>query len=509
MTALIVFICLAMLGVIVLQISRVRELSAAMRGVEEADRKATNRNGMGLLLFMVAFLVACVVSAVYYKDSMLGYGPWSASSAHGGSIDSMINLTLFFTGIVFILTHIALFYFAYKYRETVHRKADFISHDNKLEVIWTLIPAIVMTFLVVGGLDAWNEVMADVPEGTPIDRYIEIEATGYQFAWDIRYPGEDRLLGTRNFRLISGTNPLGMDWEDVKNHDDFMPSEIVLPIGVPVRVRITAKDVLHNFYLPHFRVKMDAVPGMPTFFVFKPTVTTDSMRQRLREYPEYQVPSDPQDPESPPRWKNFEYELACAELCGNGHYSMRRLVRIVTMDEYQDWLSNQQSSYLSTVRNTDADPYNGQPVQAELNIQRRELYANFTGAVSGIDSADRVIRLPNVNFETGSASLTPISSFELDNVVELLQQYPEARVEIAGHTDNQGSAELNRDLSNRRAERVQRYLIDNGITRAQIPLVVGYGDTRPVGDNSTEEGRAENRRIEFVVQPSRSQARIL
>ena len=509
MTALIVFICLAMLAVIVVQISRVRELSAAMRGEEEALAKATDRNGWGMYAFMVVFLVATVVSAFWYKDYMLGYGPWGSASAHGGAIDSMVNLTLGFTGVVFIATHIALFYFAYRYRETVHKKADFISHDNTLEIIWTAIPAVVMTFLVVGGLDAWNEVMADVPEGTPIDKYIEIEATGYQFAWDIRYPGEDRLIGTKNYRLISGTNPLGQDWEDVKNHDDFMPTEIVLPVGVPVRVRITSKDVLHNFYLPHFRVKMDAVPGMPTYFVFNPQVTTDSMRRRLREYPEYLLPSDPEDPESEPRWKTFEYELACAELCGRGHFSMRRLVRIVSMEEYEDWLGQQTPLYLQSIRNTDEDPYKGQPVRVELNMQRRELVSNMRSAMVGVDSTDRIVQLKNVSYETGSSALTAVSSFELDNVVEILQQNPSVTVAVVGHTDSVGDPASNQVLSQSRAQRVADYLIERGVPATRLSEVTGYGDTRPIGDNASEEGRAENRRTELIVQPTETTVSVM
>ena len=106
--------------------------------------------------------------------------------------------------------------------------------------------------------------------------YIEVEATGQQFAWIMRYPGADNKLGTKNFRLIGATNELGMDWEDPKSHDDVISSaagEIVkLPLGKEVRVRITSKDVLHNFDLPHFRVKMDAVPGLPTYFKFTPVI---------------------------------------------------------------------------------------------------------------------------------------------------------------------------------------------------------------------------------------------
>lgn len=136
-----------------------------------------------------------------------------------------------------------------------------------------------MTFLVVGGLDAWNEVMADVSDD---DKYLEIEATGFQFGWNLRYPGADGLIGEKNYKIISSENPLGQNWKDEKNLDDFLATELVLPVGQKVRVRITAQDVLHNFYLPHFRVKMDAIPGMPTYFVFTPSKTTEEYRQELK-----------------------------------------------------------------------------------------------------------------------------------------------------------------------------------------------------------------------------------
>ncbi len=502
MTAFIVLICFAMLGIIVFQISKVRELSAAIHGEAEASRKSTNRHGWALMAFMVVFLVATVASAIYYKDDMIGYGPWASASAHGGLIDSLINQTLVVTGIVFIATHIALFYFAYKYRETVSRKASYISHDNRLEIIWTAIPTVVMTYLVIGGLDVWGTVMADVPASAMAGQdFTEIEATGYQFAWDIRYPGEDGLLGTKNFRKISGTNPVGQDWEDTKNHDDFMPSEVVLPVGVPVRVRITSKDVLHDFYMPHFTVKMDAVPGMPTYFVFTPMITTDSMRSRLRQEKAWQVPSDPADSASAPRWKEFNFELACAELCGTGHFSMKKVVRIVSQAEFDDWARGQEPLYLASIRNTDDDPYKGKPVAAELRLQKRELVANLTNAISAIDSADRVVRLRNVSFESGSASLQAISSYELDNVVEVLKQNSGLIFQIAGHTDDVGDPAGNRSLSQARAQVVADYLRSKGVSPSSIRSVQGFGDSRPVGDNATEEGRADNRRTEFIVVP--------
>lgn len=364
----IILITLVLLGVIVVQIGKLIELSAAIRGEDEARLEANNTTGILLVVFGAIFLFASVYSAWFYKDWMLGYGiGLESASKNGGLLDQAFNITLIFTGIVFILTQAALFFYSWKYRETRTSKAAFIPHDNKLEVIWTVIPAVVMTFLVVNGLNSWNTVMADVLEDdvpvqmpTNDNEYIEFEANGYQWAWQLRYPGADGLLGETYYRDIDpANNPFGQNWEDPKSMDDFYPSDIVLPVNKKVRVRITARDVLHNFFLPHFRLKMDAVPGMPTYFVFTPTITTEQYRMKLKDNPNYQLPSDPKDPESKPRWEVFDFELACAELCGRGHYSMKKIVKIVTESEYKAWLKEQKPYYETNVKGKDFDPFLG------------------------------------------------------------------------------------------------------------------------------------------------------
>lgn len=355
MTFLLILISLILIAIVAIQIGKVSDLASKIRGEEEVQEMNNNRQAVYSLIFLIVFLVGIVYSGIHYQNYFLGFGPHFSASSHGVELDSMFKVTLFFTGIVFVITHILLFYFSYRYRGARKRKASFVAHDTKLEVIWTAIPAVVMAFLVIKGLDAWNDVMADV---SPEEEYMEIEATGYQFAWLLRYPGKDGLIGEKNFRLISSSNPLGQDWNDVKNHDDMHVDELVLPVGKKVRVRITSRDVLHNFYLPHFRVKMDAVPGMPTYFVFTPTTTTAEYRQQLKEFDEYNVPSDPEDPASPMLWETFNFELACAELCGKGHYSMRKLVRIVSQEEYDTWLASQKSFYESTIKGTSDDPFN-------------------------------------------------------------------------------------------------------------------------------------------------------
>ncbi|MCG8332105.1 MAG: OmpA family protein [Chitinophagales bacterium] len=503
MTALLAILCIALITVIVVQIGRVTELASKIRGEEEVQAKTNRAQANYSLLFLIVFLLATIISAGYYKDSMLWYGPHEAASEHGGLLDYMFNITLFFTGVVFVITQIALFYFAYKYQGKKGGKAEFISHNNKLEVIWTAIPAVVMTFLVIGGLDAWNEVMADV---SPDEEVIEIEATGYQFAWHLRYPGADGKLGARDYRLTTSTNPLGQDWKDEKNIDDFHPSEIVLPVGQKVRVRILARDVLHNFYLPHFRVKMDAVPGMPTHFVFTPKLTTEEYRQNLGvlgsdglpKYPEWHEPVDPADPDSPKRYEDFNYELACAELCGTGHYAMRRIVRIVSEEEYKQWLSEQQSYYMSSIRNTEDDPWTDKLFDVEIQQRTQEFNDKLEQALSSANEADKVIELEHVSFKTNSAELTALSRYQLDNLVAAMNNNAGLSIDIMGHTDNTGEPEYNLELSEQRAQSVYSYVTGKGIDASRL-TATGYGETRPVATNDTEEGREQNRRVEFKI----------
>ena len=305
MTALFIFLSVVLIAIVLLQIGKATELIRQIKGDDAAEAENSRWNGWLSLGFGVVFLIGCIWSAYDMRHVMLGYGLESASE-HGGELISLFNVTLFFTGIVFVLTHIALFWFSYRYRWQKGGKVNYFPHDNKLEIWWTAIPAVVMTFLVIRGLDAWNRIMGDVRDG---EDYIEVEATAQQFNWILRYPGPDGKIGTRDYRLTTGKNPLGQDWADAKNYDDLQPDKLVLPVGKKVRVRIIAKDVLHNFYLPHFYVKMDAIPGLPTYFVFTPSKTTAQYRDELRLNPAFQTPFDPAEPNGPRRWEKFDYEL--------------------------------------------------------------------------------------------------------------------------------------------------------------------------------------------------------
>jgi cytochrome c oxidase subunit 2 len=503
MTYFVAFAIIFLLAVVVIQIGKLSELAGRIRGEESVERSSNNTQGKALVAFMVVFLLGTVISAYYYKNDMLGYGPLTSASAHGFELDHIFNVTLFFTGIVFVITHILLFWYSYKYRKTnSDRKALFFAHDTKLEMIWTVIPAVVMTYLVANGLIAWNSIF---PTLTSEDKYLEIEATGYQFAWDIRYPGADGKLGNKDFRLIDpATNSLGIDWRDEASVDDIVlggTDKILLPKDSLIKVRITAKDVLHNFYLPHFRVKMDAVPGLPTSFIFTPVKTTKEFREQLSQFPEWQVPADPAEPNGPKKWEKFEYELACAELCGKGHYSMRRIVEVVEREEFDTWLAGQKAFYSTNIRGTSADPWDGKKLfPGEIKARASELksdIANFLADTTG--SANRNIQLKHVFYNTSSADLNSnLSKYELDHLVELMSKYPSMRVELAGHTDNVGDSASNLALSNSRANNVLQYLIGKGVTPGRMSAK-GYGQDQPIETNETPEGRQKNRRTELRI----------
>jgi len=207
-----------------------------------------------------------------------------------------------------------LFWFTFKYRYNKNRRAEFISDNHVLEIIWTIIPAIVLALLIFRGLRTWNDITAPASANAEV-----IEVIGQQFAWSVRYPGvKNNTLGKHNFKLIDASNEFGLDLTDKNSFDDFKAPELHLPKGKEILLKIRAKDVLHSVFLPHFRVKMDAVPGMMTQFKFEATKSTEDMRAETGN-------------------PNFNYELACTEICGQGHFSMRLLVVVDELADYEKW----------------------------------------------------------------------------------------------------------------------------------------------------------------------------
>lgn len=299
---------------IIWMVYRIQTLVSVVKG---SDKKvASGSNKVNAMMF-VLFLVGSGVLMFWYSIKEFdNYNPPLASE-HGAVTDQLFWITMAVTGVIFIITHVLLFWFPYKYQYKEDRKAAFYPDNNKLEVIWTVVPAIVLALLVIGGWKAWSDITKPAPENAHV-----VELLGYQFAWEVRYPGMDNVLGANDYRLTNASNVSGVDFSDKNSHDDFNSPVVVIPKGEPVLFKIRARDVLHSVFAPHMRLKMDAVPGMPTKFWFVATKTTEEMRAELN------------DPE-------FEYEIACTEVCGKGHFSMRRVINVVEPAEYRKWLAEQ------------------------------------------------------------------------------------------------------------------------------------------------------------------------
>lgn len=286
--------------------------------------KGINWNTVNAVLFALFLIVG--LYGVYWEYTVHGNMILpEAASEHGKKIDQMFNITLILTTIVFIITHILLFAFAYFYKYTNKRKAYFYPHNNTIERIWTIVPALVLTILVLMGFLTWRSIFYKIED--PNNKPISIEVTSSQFAWAIRYAGADGVVGVKNYKLINSTNALGIDFKDKNTLDDQSADEMVIPVNRPVRLILNSKDVIHSFYMPHFRVQLNTVPGMTLYFEFTPTVTTEEMKAKT---------NDP----------TFKYLFMCNKICGEGHYKMQKEVRVVSMAEYEAWVK-EQPTYLT------------------------------------------------------------------------------------------------------------------------------------------------------------------
>lgn len=319
-----IIIALILGFVIVFQIAKASEYVSILKG-EEKTRKENNRINAFLLL---VFLIVGLIGVWYCNETLKGKILGEAASNHGERIDNMLWITLWITGIVFVITQVALFWFAFKYQESDTRKAYYYPHNNKLELIWTVIPAITLTILVGFGLYYWFQITGEAPKDAMV-----VEVTGKQFSWEFRYPGKDGELGKKYFKKIddANNNPLGQIWEDPANHDDiYTTGEMHLVVNKPVKLIIGAKDVIHDVGLAHFRMKMDAVPGIPTTMWFTPKFTTRQMREKYGP--------------------DFNYEISCDQMCGKGHFGMRGTIIVESQAEFNIWLKGKKPQYLSAMQ---------------------------------------------------------------------------------------------------------------------------------------------------------------
>ena len=374
MTELLILVAGVVAVIAIAQVVRIFELSNKLKGIRESDvtDKDNDTQGKLLLTFGVLFMASFFVMTAKWNHLLL---PVSASE-HGVDIDFLMDISMGLIIIVFLITQPILFYLSYKYRGRKDRKATFISHNDKAEIIWTAVPAIVLTVLIVYGLQTWSKIMdrSDIGDAVVIELYAK------QFDWTARYAGADNQLGAANVRFIGGLNSLGVisesaykkqvsdldqniekakvkiaseanaikrlkgeerlaKLEALKNRfatvidqtapdrlraaeDDIVVKELHLPVNKTVHLKFRSQDIIHSAYLPHFRVQMNWVPGMNTDFVFKPTITTEEMKVETGN-------------------EAFEYVLLCNKICGAAHYNMQLKVIVESEEDYNKWLAEQ------------------------------------------------------------------------------------------------------------------------------------------------------------------------
>lgn len=312
-------IIVAVLGVIVLvQLLKVTELAKVLKNEKPWETTdSENRFHSGLFfLFMLVFFGFTIWLITSYGDKLL---PVSASE-HGVATDALLDLNHFVIIVVFFIVNFILALFAFSYYKKEGRKATFFTHSNKLELLWTTVPALFLAVIIIYGLNTWNTITAE-----PAEDAVLIELYSKQFDWTARYPGNDGKLGDYHYTLIDGTNPLGINKTDAGSQDDIIvKGEFHIPVNKEISFVFRSQDVIHSAYMPHFRAQMNTVPGMTTQFHFKPTITTAQMRSNLNN-------------------QEFNYVLLCNKICGSAHYNMQMNIVVDTEEDYNKWLKEQKT----------------------------------------------------------------------------------------------------------------------------------------------------------------------
>ncbi len=317
----------------------------------QRQQASGNFNSWLFLMFFIGGLIAIYLFYRSIGSDLLG----EPSTEHGYWLDSSAKLTFVLILIVFFATQAALALFMILYRYDEHRRAFFYPMNLKLEIVWTVIPLIVFMGLFLNSYVTWTKIMA-----IPPDDPVLVEVTGMQFNWIARYPGADRKFGRVNIRYINQQNVVGLDLSDPASLDDFVTGEIRIPVNRNIIFKIRSLDVVHSVNIPHFRLKMDAVPGMPTQFAFKPIRTTNAKKM-----------------ETSNAWFNFS--IYCAELCGRGHYNMKTDVVVDEEYVYEKWYK-EQGSWLA--RNKEYLQY----VPEEYRSRAKDIIDNTPPETTGEDA---------------------------------------------------------------------------------------------------------------------------
>ncbi|MDG2434560.1 MAG: cytochrome c oxidase subunit II [Gammaproteobacteria bacterium] len=338
--------------------------------------------------------------------------PWwfTPLASNWGSLDQTIIISLWVTGVAFVLVSGFILYCVVKFRYKEGHKSEYEPENTKLEVILTVITTIGVIILLAPGLIAWNDYV-NLPEDA-----IEVEGVGQQWVWTYRFPGEDGVYGNTNGRLFSSKNTFGLDPSDPNSQDDILirSNHLHLPIDEPVVFQLRSKDVLHDFYIPQFRAKMDLVPGQQTNLWFTPTILGT-------------------------------YEVACAEYCGTGHFAMRGLITVDTMNDFQSWLAEQPTFFdtmnegtqgqgkqivqtLGCVACHSDNGNNGIGPTWKNSFGAQRVLANGETIIVDAEYIKESIVNPNAKTAQGYAPVMPaykMSDDELDAIVEYIETLSE------------------------------------------------------------------------------------
>ena len=262
------------------------------------------------MIVAIVLILIAVGSVVFHLVSPWW---WTPIASNWGFIDTTIIITFWVTGVVFVAVVGFTGYCVYRYRYQEDRRSEYEPENSKLEWWLTILTTIGVIIMLAPGLVAWQQFIT-VPEGAD-----EFEAVGLQWQWNFRLPGEDGVLGKTAIKYINDENPFGINPKDPKGKDDVLieADDMHLPLGRPVKVLLRSIDVLHDFYVPQFRAKMDLVPGTVTYFWLTPIRTGT-------------------------------FDVLCAELCGVGHHAMRGIVVVEKESAYKVWL-NEQSTFAQTL----------------------------------------------------------------------------------------------------------------------------------------------------------------
>ena len=377
---LLILLVIVLAIIAIAQLTKVYELSRSLRKNKEEEISAADNklNANLMLVWMFLFFVGTVFLYARYGE----YLPVSAS-AHGVDVDQLMKVNIWLITIVFFIVNFFLFFFAWKYQYKKGRKAKFFAHDNRLEMLWTLVPGVTLAFIIVYGLITWNKITGPASADA-----LQIELYSRQFDWTARYPGENKTFGAASFNLISTSNPLGLvnadgirakldeldaqienvehqleenklmpllpesyvatledkvsrlkrhkqrisdldensvnglsTWE-AGNDDRLVKGEMHIPVNKEVELIFRSQDVIHSAYLPHFRAQMNTVPGVATRLKMTPTITTAEMRKITGN-------------------DSFDYVLLCNKVCGAAHFNMQMKVVVESEADYNAWVAKQ------------------------------------------------------------------------------------------------------------------------------------------------------------------------